>query len=365
MLVAAAMHGLAASDIRSVPGWYGKLPSLGDFASRRLDADFIEPWDLWLGERLQGLRDSRGEAWLDAYLHSPPWRFLLTPGALPGREGTGVLAGVLLSSVDRVGRYFPLTVVAALPRVPTSAQDVDALLAWMERIEDAALDALQLEWDIDALEAALAGLAPPVADAAARRDLAAALAGGGGGLVDLAPAANRQDLASVVAGSMNPWSPAVPSTAPASMLRGIGLWLSQRPERQRILVSRGLPAQHDFSLMFGAGTESRDPHAPPRTALIPEDVDLLGMFDAPASSISQAQASAAHGDGLGLLVLPAIAANEKADGAQAHPGDHDILALFDALPGSGTDPAGAIDKPSAPDILDLFGAKPDDDGKSI
>ena len=375
MPVAAAMHGLAASDIRSVPGWYGKLPSLGDFASRRLDADFIEPWDLWLGERLQGLRDSRGEAWLDAYLHSPPWRFLLTPGALPGREGTGVLAGVLLSSVDRVGRYFPLTVVAALPRVPTSAQDVDALLAWMERIEDAALDALQLEWDIEALEASLAGLAPPAPDAAARlddplaaarRDLATALAGGGGGPVDLAPAANRQDLASVVAGSMNPSSPAVPSTAPASMLRGIGLWLSQRPERQRILVTRGLPAQHDFLLMFGGGTESRDPHAPPRVALIPEDADLLGMFDAPApAAMSHAHASTAHGDVLGLFAAPADEAGEKADGAQTRPGDADILALFDALPASATNAASEVDNPPTPDILDLFGAKPDDDGKAI
>ena len=65
-----------ASDVASVPGWYGKLPSLGDFASRRLEADFIEPWDLWLGERMQAQRAAMGDAWLQLYLHSPPWRFL-------------------------------------------------------------------------------------------------------------------------------------------------------------------------------------------------------------------------------------------------------------------------------------------------
>jgi type VI secretion system protein ImpM len=56
------------SDVARIPGWYGKLPSLGDFASRRLEADFIEPWDLWLGEGLQAQRGTFGEGWLDAYL---------------------------------------------------------------------------------------------------------------------------------------------------------------------------------------------------------------------------------------------------------------------------------------------------------
>ena len=316
--MAAATHGLDASDIRAVPGWYGKLPSLGDFASRRLDVDFIEPWDLWLGERLQGLRESRGEAWLDAYLHS---RLALPADAWRARRSRGHegAAGVLLSSIDRVGRYFPLTVVAALPRVPTSAQEVDLLLAWMQRVEDAALDALQLEWDIEALENALAGLAPPAGDAqaaaddplaTARRDLASALAGGGGP-VELSPAASRQDLASVIAGAMDPSSSSVRSTAPA--LRGIGLWLSQRPERQRILVTRGLPASHEFFLMFGDGGETREAQAAPITALIPEDADLLGMFDSASSSpsVAQPQAPAAHGgDVLGLFASPADAASE-------------------------------------------------------
>ena len=30
---------------RAAAGWYGKLPTLGDFASRRLDNDFVDIWD--------------------------------------------------------------------------------------------------------------------------------------------------------------------------------------------------------------------------------------------------------------------------------------------------------------------------------
>jgi len=374
--VAAPTHGPSASDIRVVPGWYGKLPSLGDFASRRLDADFIEPWDLWLGERLQALRQSRDEAWLDAYLHSPPWRFLLTPGVLAGHAGTRVLAGVLLPSVDRVGRYFPLTVVAELSAMPRSAPEVDGLLAWMQRVEDAALDALQLEWDIEALENALAGLAPPAADdrasaddplAAARRELASALAGGGAGPVELAPAASRQDLATVIAGAMDPSSPSLRATASAPTPRGVGLWLSQRPERQRILVTHGLPELREFFLMFGDRTGRRNAYAAPT---IPEDADLLELFDSASSSAAgtQAQAPAASDrDVLGLFTTSGDAATPREDGDDTRPGDHDILALFNAQPdaGTGENASGDRKKPSAPDILDLFGAKQKDDGQTI
>ena len=31
-----------------VPGWFGKLPGLGDFASRRLPDTFVAAWDRWL-----------------------------------------------------------------------------------------------------------------------------------------------------------------------------------------------------------------------------------------------------------------------------------------------------------------------------
>ena len=149
------------SDAATTPGWYGKLPTLGDFASRRLSADFIEPWDIWLGEGLAAQRETLGEAWLDAYLHSPTWRFVLMPGTLLGLEPQRALAGVLMPSVDRVGRYFPLTLIASLAALPQSATELEALLGWLHRLEDLALDALQDDWSIEELDDALA-LLPPV-----------------------------------------------------------------------------------------------------------------------------------------------------------------------------------------------------------
>ena len=144
------------------PGWYGKLPALGDFASRRLPPDWIEPWDHWLASGLHQLREAAPEAWLDNYLASPAWRFALLPGALPARAGDGLRVGVLVPSVDRVGRYFPLVVVSEpLPR-PSDGAQVAALWHWAGQLEYIAVQALQDDWSAEALDAALAAAPLPV-----------------------------------------------------------------------------------------------------------------------------------------------------------------------------------------------------------
>ena len=139
----------------NAPGWHGKLPALGDFASRRLEPAVVARWDGWLAEGLDGLRQADPAGWLDAYLASPSWRFLLLPGVLDGR----CWAGVLMPSVDRVGRYYPFSILQAL--APPPAQ-VEPLLRWLHELDDVAADALHDDWDPERLDAALAQLAPPV-----------------------------------------------------------------------------------------------------------------------------------------------------------------------------------------------------------
>lgn len=144
----------------AAPGWYGKLPTLGDFASRRLPPAFIEPWDHWLAENLASWRERDPEGWLDAYLAGPSWRFVLMPGVLPAAAGGPAHAGVLVPSVDSVGRYFPFTLVQPLPAPPPGRAALDALDGWLHRLDDLAVDAMQDDWRIEQLEAELARLAP-------------------------------------------------------------------------------------------------------------------------------------------------------------------------------------------------------------
>lgn len=133
-----------------LPGWYGKLPALGDFATRRLPPLFVEPWDRWLANGLAAWRDS-DERWLDAFLAAPVWRFALGAG-LPFSQSPGY-AGVLMPSVDRVGRYFPLTVVRI-----RGAREATAPGAWLRALESCAVAAMQEDWDAERFDAELGRL---------------------------------------------------------------------------------------------------------------------------------------------------------------------------------------------------------------
>lgn len=141
----------------NIAGWYGKLPCLGDFASRRLAPEFITPWDAWLQRSIATSRQQLGEQWLDIYLTSPMWRFVLAPGIC----GERACVGLLLPSVDKVGRYFPLTF--AMPLEPGDA-DILQLLAmqdWFAGLEQIGLAALNVDYSANELETALAAHAFP------------------------------------------------------------------------------------------------------------------------------------------------------------------------------------------------------------
>jgi type VI secretion system protein ImpM len=130
-------------------GFTGKLPARGDFVSRGLPRGFAEAWDAWLAEAMPGSRAILGEAWLPAWLEAPIWRF-----ALPaGQCGADAVAGVMLPSVDRAGRHWPLTLAAVLPG-QAAAPTPDT--AWFEALEAAGLDAVLADAAPEQVEARLA-----------------------------------------------------------------------------------------------------------------------------------------------------------------------------------------------------------------
>lgn len=92
----------------AAPGFIGKVPSHGDFVTRRLTAEFKQAWDQWLEAGIAASREQLGGNWPGVFMNSPPWRFAISAGLC----GKSAWAGVLLPSVDRVGRHFPLTLAA-------------------------------------------------------------------------------------------------------------------------------------------------------------------------------------------------------------------------------------------------------------
>jgi len=146
----------------SVPGFYGKLPSEGDFVTRRLPWDFTTPWDEWLQRGMLASREALGARWLERYLAAPVWRFRLAPGVC----GPTGWCGLFFPSVDRVGRYFPMTVAVAEPAVPGSSSPaapsslIEPEAAWTA-LEDAAMAALDPACTADLFDRAVHALLLP------------------------------------------------------------------------------------------------------------------------------------------------------------------------------------------------------------
>ena len=136
------------APVALLPGWYGKLPHLGDFASRRLPEAFIGGWDAWLRHALAHSREALGPRWLQGYLVAPIVRFWLAPGLLGDTSWTGLL----MPSIDRVGRHFPLAV--AQPDVALAR--AQAASGWFEALDAAMRRALDVDFTVEDLEQALA-----------------------------------------------------------------------------------------------------------------------------------------------------------------------------------------------------------------
>ena len=144
-------------------GFYGKLPGEGDFVTRRLPWEFTSAWDDWLQQGMQASRVALGERWLELYLSAPIWRFQLAAGIC----GPLAWRGLFFASVDRVGRYFPLTLAFAGGAGAAGAAVASTLAGdaagWFAA-EDAGLAGLAPTLLLDEFDRALQALAEPGID---------------------------------------------------------------------------------------------------------------------------------------------------------------------------------------------------------
>ena len=139
------------------PGFFGKIPARGDFVTRRLSPSVVKPLDDWLQLSISTSRRQMGDDWLPSYLGTPIWRFILGPGVC----GESAIAGVLMPSVDRVGRYFPLVLAAPLPGCTAPVRLIEGARSWFDTVEALALSSLDDIFDFDAFDGAARALGTP------------------------------------------------------------------------------------------------------------------------------------------------------------------------------------------------------------
>ncbi len=124
--------------------WFGKLPSAGDFISRRMPYAVQQYWDRWCASSMESLKERNPVSGWALWGNMPKWAFLLPaqPGLPFGQMG------VLAPSCDRVGRNFPFLVTTTLSdeniaRVVPRAGLIG--LAWAAAIAEAQMSRSHIE----------------------------------------------------------------------------------------------------------------------------------------------------------------------------------------------------------------------------
>ena len=145
-------------------GLYGKLPAKRDFIAVAVPKAFLTAFEPWMQGGLSASRAALGGGWQDAYLRAPIWRFWLGADLC----GEAVL-GALMPSVDGIGRYFPLTLVARGPE-PLPPPEQAPYEDWFAAAEAFLLGTLTREDAFEAVAAEVAAMPEPSASLPAAGD---------------------------------------------------------------------------------------------------------------------------------------------------------------------------------------------------
>jgi len=138
----------------SIIGYFGKIPSKGDFITNSLSMEFTDPWDVWLREVLANSKSMLGENWMELYLTAPVYQFSLSSGVC----GNPTWLGVLMPSVDSVGRYFPMTICQSFPADSSPLALLNGEKDWLKDAEALLLSCLEDGFSITNFESALTKL---------------------------------------------------------------------------------------------------------------------------------------------------------------------------------------------------------------
>ncbi|MGC9271089.1 type VI secretion system-associated protein TagF [Acidiphilium sp.] len=107
-------------------GFYGKLPSRGDFIGGGLASFVVDALDQWMRACLVASQAALGSAWIDCWMEAPVWRFFSV-------IGTTRFGGVWMPSMDKVERCFPLVI---------AIEAEQAGPGWFDAAEAAGFDAV-------------------------------------------------------------------------------------------------------------------------------------------------------------------------------------------------------------------------------
>ena len=135
-------------------GYYGKIPDKGDFISKNLPISFTDPWHRWTKESIACSKQQLQQSWEESYLTAPLYHYVLSPGVC----GNVMWLGVMMPSVDKIGRYYPMTLCRSISLAANPFTVFEQYQTWLEEAENLLLTCLAEDFSLDRFDSALAQL---------------------------------------------------------------------------------------------------------------------------------------------------------------------------------------------------------------
>jgi len=140
-------------------GWFGKLPSAGDFVFRRIPRALLDELDNWLSRGLAEYRAAVPGDWRKHFAAAPVWNCAIPASVIGGNT----LIGLLVPSRDRVGREFPLCAGVLLPRNAATNQLLAEVPGWLWSLGEAVVEARDRALPLDEFDAIVRSIPLPSA----------------------------------------------------------------------------------------------------------------------------------------------------------------------------------------------------------
>lgn len=206
----------------------------------RIPRAVLEPYENWLQAGLAMSRNDLGFGWEDTYLVAPIWRFWIGQSVLGH-----TCAGAIMPSVDKVGRYFPLTIMYVGSADEAGSKPMlTGHEGWYASVEAQLLNCLRDDVEVDPSDVLLSLTIPAMTD----NERAVEVFSSGRGVsfsgqpsqsIEDFIASSREEHFNSAAGSRS-------------------FWWSKGPEQgiPKLHVVDGLPDPHFFSQMLSGALEA-------------------------------------------------------------------------------------------------------------
>lgn len=133
-------------------GWFGKLPCAGDFLTQGLPTDVSTQIDHWINGNLLWMDNNQAD-WVQLYLQTTASGFFIQNACINIQGRTWGAVGLLMPSVDSVGRLYPFVIFKGIEYSVLAEED--CFQSEFKALWVACSNALELNWSTGQLADAI------------------------------------------------------------------------------------------------------------------------------------------------------------------------------------------------------------------